>query len=149
MSYKQFIRTLSDDIQPEEAKALYDRHKSEFYARNRSAYFQTIKDETEIRKKYHPDSIEQLIQLRKQVAKEKAAQFKDDYTNDNIVTGACILDEGKDVGVGGIGREDDAMEDNLEGDNSVEKINSRIMEGNTLTESKKLIPASSWSQERL
>ena len=84
MSYKQFMAQLSDDVEPDDAKERYQRYKSDSYMRHREEYFHKVKDETDVRERYHPVCVEELMKRRAARAVRAATAFVEELDGAHV-----------------------------------------------------------------
>ena len=127
MSYKQFMRELRDDVEPDDAKVMYERYKSEYFMTHMSEYFRTVKDQQSLREKYHPGVVVAAIERRSELAAKAAAAVAQEFQEGRLAPD-LVGD-----GAGGAPSEGDMNVDGSAG----------------ARPARRLVPASSWSDERV
>lgn len=140
MSYKQFMRDLSDDVEPDDAKGMYERYKSQYYMNNRSEYFRKVQDDPGMREKYDPRLIPEMMERRAQLAATAAEAFTKEMQEGRMVPD--VVGDGSRGGDGGSAL---ASSDAADADMNVDGAAG----GSASKPARKLVPASSWSDERV
>lgn len=135
--------TLSDDVEPEDSKVMYDRYETEYYQNNKAEHFATVKDDVIIRQKYHPAALLKIIELRREGASRAAESFAREY-DDGKGDVICSVVEESDESNETAGK---ANKDQDEGVATKEE-EDRENRGERI-KNQKLVPHFAWSDERV